>query len=272
MNHRAIRYRADIDGLRAIAVLSVLLFHINFNWVPGGYTGVDIFFVISGYLITGIIGREIEQGRFSLQAFYVRRIRRILPVFYVVLACSAAMGTVLLLPVDLHAFLASLRRAIFFTANVYFSKDRGYFDIAADEKPLLHTWSLSIEEQFYFIWPLTMLLFYAIGARLLKQPKVLNQSTALTLTACLAVVGILYAQWMLVRHPGETRWYFLLQTRFSELMIGALIAVAPSVAASNAWRQTMAWLGSLLITLGLFSLTKDSLWTSPLKHRTQSPT
>ncbi|MGB3837194.1 acyltransferase family protein [Castellaniella sp.] len=260
MNHQVIRYRADIDGLRAVAVLSVLLFHINFNWVPGGYTGVDIFFVISGYLITGIIGREIEQGRFSLRAFYVRRIRRILPVFYVVLACSAAAGAVLLLPADLHAFLASLRRALYFTANVYFSKDRGYFDIAADEKPLLHTWSLSIEEQFYFIWPLTLLLFYAIGTRFFKQRRVVNQSATIALTACLAVAGIAYAQWMLVQHPGETRWYFLLQTRFSELMIGALIAIVPFRSSSAAWRRAMAWLGGLLIALGLFALTKNSLF------------
>lgn len=114
-----IRYRADIDGLRTVAVLSVLLFHIDYTWVPGGYTGVDIFFVISGFLITRIIATDIEKGRFSLRWFYVRRIRRILPVFYTVTLVAMLAGYVLLLPADLHAFLSSVRHAVLFAANIY---------------------------------------------------------------------------------------------------------------------------------------------------------
>lgn len=159
----SIRYRADIDGLRTVAVLSVLFFHIDHTWVPGGYTGVDIFFVISGFLITRIIATDIEKGRFSLRWFYVRRIRRILPVFYTVTLVTMLAGYVLLLPADLHAFLSSVRHAVLFAANIYFSKDQGYFDISADEKPMLHIWSLSIEEQYYFIWPLLLLLFMRRG-------------------------------------------------------------------------------------------------------------
>lgn len=255
---RVIRYRADIDGLRAVAVLSVLLFHIDFSWVPGGFTGVDIFFVISGFLITRIIGREIERGTFSFRAFYVRRIRRILPVFYTVLVCTMVAGAVLLLPADLQAFLASLRRALYFTANLYFAKDRGYFDISADEKPLLHTWSLSIEEQYYFIWPLLLTLFYMIGVWLFRQRRVLDQATATALAAGMIVVGVIYSQVVLVAHPGEIKWYFVIQTRFSELMIGALTALLPFRGGRRWVLQALALAGASLVAIGLFVLTKES--------------
>lgn len=256
---QSITYRADIDGLRAIAVLSVLLFHIDFSWVPGGYTGVDIFFVISGFLITRIIGRDIERGAFSLRWFYVRRIRRILPVFYTVTVVTMLGGAVLLLPKDLHDFLSSVRHAMLFAANIYFSKDKGYFDISADEKPMLHIWSLSIEEQYYFIWPLLLLLFYAVGHLVFRQTKRLGQPATIVLTGLLIVAGFVYAQHALATNPGSTKLYFVLQTRFSELMVGSLIALLPLYRNLIVLRIA-AYCGAALICLGLATLTKDSLF------------
>lgn len=259
-DRRGIRYRADIDGLRAVAVLSVFLFHLDFSWVPGGYTGVDIFFVISGFLITRIIGREIEQDEFSLRAFYVRRIRRILPVFLTVVLVTMVAGAILLLPADLYALLSSIRRALYFTANLYFSKSGGYFDITSDEKPLLHVWSLSIEEQYYFIWPLLLLLFYWVGVRVFKQRKILSQPVAIVLTACFIIAGFAYAQIDLLRHPGDIRPYFILQTRFGELMIGAITALLPFYDRRPMMLRLLACAGMVLVLLGLFLLDKESLF------------
>jgi len=171
-----------IDVMRGVCATLVVLHHIHLRFrfnrfdvremVPRplgtvlfdtGHYSVVGFLVISGFLITRIIATDIEKGRFSLRWFYVRRIRRILPVFYTVTLVTMLAGYVLLLPADLHAFLSSVRHAVLFAANIYFSKDQGYFDISADEKPMLHIWSLSIEEQYYFIWPLLLLLFMRRG-------------------------------------------------------------------------------------------------------------
>lgn len=256
---RAISYRADIDGLRAVAVLSVLLFHIDFTWVPGGYTGVDVFFVISGFLITRIIGQDIEDGRFSLRWFYVRRIRRILPVFYTVVLTTIAVGAVLLLPEDLHSLLSSVRHAVFFSANIYFSRDKGYFDISADEKPLLHIWSLSVEEQYYFVWPLLLLIFYTIGHLIFRQARRLGQPAAVILTSAFALVGYVYAQHLLTKSPAATDLYFLIQTRFSELMTGSMVALLPLC--DKTWvRRVLSYAGVGLLLAGLVMLSKDSIF------------
>lgn len=256
---QAIGYRADIDGLRTVAVLSVFLFHIDFSWLPGGYTGVDIFFVISGFLITRIIASDIERGTFSLRWFYVRRIRRILPVFYTVTVVTMLAGFVLLLPGDLRAFLSSVRHAVLFVANIYFSKETDYFDIAADEKPMLHIWSLSIEEQYYFIWPLLLLLFYTVGHSVFKQSKRMSQPATLWLTFVFIVAGFLYAQTALTANPAAVKYYFVLQTRFSELMIGSLIALLPMHRNRTALR-VFGYIGAGLIIIGFMSLDKDSLF------------
>ena len=142
-------YRADIDGLRAVAVIAVILFHIHVKLLPGGFLGVDIFFVISGYLITTIIHKELIKQRFSLLNFYQRRSKRILHAFLFMLEASTAVGAWLLMPEDFLNYLRSLRSSLFFGANLFFAKSGGYFDIASTEKPLLHIWSLSLEEQFY---------------------------------------------------------------------------------------------------------------------------
>ena len=136
-------YRADIDGLRALAVLMVVFYHAGFDFIPGGFVGVDVFFVISGYLITGIILREQDEGRFSFSSFYVRRMKRILPAFYVVGFSTVFVGYFLLLPSDYVSLANSFFAASTFTANIYFwLESGGYFSSSADEMPLLHTWSL----------------------------------------------------------------------------------------------------------------------------------
>ena len=154
------KYRRDIDGLRAVAVLPVVLFHFGISAIPGGFTGVDIFFVISGYLITGSLLDDLERGQFSIVSFYWRRARRILPalIFVTLLTCIAALF--ILLPSDLHEFSLSVIAASTFWSNIYFWKTSNYFSIDAELRPLLHTWSLSVEEQYYIFAPILMFLIY----------------------------------------------------------------------------------------------------------------
>lgn len=155
-------YRPDIDGLRAVAVLAVVLNHLSSNLVPGGFVGVDVFFVISGYLITGIIGREIDEGRFTFARFYERRARRIFPALFAMLAATLTAGYFLLLPSDyVRAFQGALV-TVFFASNLMLWKQQaGYFE-ATDVKldPMLHTWSLAVEEQFYVLFPVFLLVCY----------------------------------------------------------------------------------------------------------------
>src|ERR1035438_687802 len=151
-------YRSDIDGLRAVAVLSVIAYHLSPGILPGGYLGVDIFFVLSGYLITNVIWREALNRKFSIVRFYERRIRRILPALVVLLIVVSACAAALLLPIDLKGFAKSVFATLTFVANIYFWRDTDYFAQLAEEKPLLHVWSLGVEEQFYIIFPLLVVL------------------------------------------------------------------------------------------------------------------
>ena len=154
------QYRADIDGLRAIAVIPVLLYHVGVPGFSGGFVGVDIFFVISGYLICGMIDADIRKGSFSLANFYKRRILRILPALFVMFLVTSVLAAFYCLPVELVDYARSLASAVASVSNVYFAQTAGYFDAPAETKPLLHTWSLGVEEQFYFAAPLLMLLVY----------------------------------------------------------------------------------------------------------------
>src|SRR5690554_5995323 len=154
-------YRPDIDGLRAIAVLAVVFFHIDPSWVPGGFVGVDIFFVISGFLITGNILREVgSTGGFSWREFYRRRALRILPVLFLLVFTSLLVGHFILLPDDVEELGWSALSAILFIPNIYFTYflDTSYFAEDSSLQPLLHLWSLGVEEQFYFFWPLIVIL------------------------------------------------------------------------------------------------------------------
>ena len=160
-----LRYRREIDGLRALAVVPVILFHAGFSWFGGGFVGVDIFFVISGFLITSIIIAAKESGGFSIADFYERRARRILPALVLVVCCTIPAAWLWMPPHKLREFSTSLGAVALFSSNFLFWSETGYFATAAVEKPLLHTWSLAIEEQFYILYPLCLTLLWPLGRR-----------------------------------------------------------------------------------------------------------
>ncbi|MBD8679067.1 acyltransferase family protein [Sphingomonas sp. CFBP 13720] len=207
------QYRADIDGLRAIAVGGVVLFHAFPNALPGGFVGVDVFFVLSGFLITAIIRSEAEAGTFSLAGFYERRFRRIVPALAVVAIASTIAATVILPPDELRSYGKSLFGVALFASNIIFWQDSGYFDTASAEKPLLHTWSLAVEEQFYIVWPLIAVALVKLGRR-----RMLGGFVWATV-----VVSLLAATWAVQADPSQA--FYLLPYRAWELGFGALLAV-----------------------------------------------
>jgi peptidoglycan/LPS O-acetylase OafA/YrhL len=205
------KYRREIDGLRAIAVLSVILFHAGIEKFCGGFVGVDVFFVISGYLITTIILAELEQGKFSIVNFYERRARRILPALFLVMLVCIPFAWLLLTPTELSSFSKSLVAVPLFVSNIFFGRHVEYFETEAELKPLLHTWSLAAEEQYYIIYPLFLMLFW----RLWKQWILIT--LGITFLASLT-----FAQWALYTNLSSS--FFLLPTRVWELIIGAFTA------------------------------------------------
>lgn len=157
-------YRPEIDGLRSIAVVPVILFHAGFDIFSGGFIGVDIFFVISGYLITLIICRHIDDGKFSIAEFYSRRARRILPALFTVVIASIPFAWFLMLPSDFKNYSQSIAAVGIFSSNFLFWLESGYFDRAAELKPFLHTWSLAVEEQYYLLFPIFMIFVASSSA------------------------------------------------------------------------------------------------------------
>ncbi len=206
-------YRPEIDGIRAIAVTSVILYHLGLGAFSGGYVGVDIFFVISGYLIGAILMREMADGRFSFAAFYERRIRRIFPALFVVLIATTIAAWVLLTPGQLRNYGQSLVATVGFVSNLYFNFKSGYFSPAADEIPLLHMWSLSVEEQFYIVFPVILLAVYRYARRWLEA----------ILWAGL-IVSLGWSLWL--ERADPTGNFFLPHPRAWELAAGAIVAVA----------------------------------------------
>ena len=156
MSH--LKYRPDIDGLRAVAVLGVVIFHAFPTWIPGGYTGVDIFFVISGYLISGILFKGHREGNFSFKEFYARRVRRLFPSLITLFLISLIFGWFVLLPIEYQYLGKHMAAGTLFIQNFVFWKESGYFDVEAIRKPMLHLWSLAVEEQFYIFFPPLLLL------------------------------------------------------------------------------------------------------------------
>ncbi|KTC39816.1 acyltransferase [Pseudomonas sp. ABAC21] len=215
-------YRRDIDGLRAIAVLAVVLFHFGVPGVTGGFVGVDVFFVISGFLITSIIWRERQAGRFSFVEFWARRARRILPALFVMIVATLVAGWFLLAPKDYEELGRAAHYQVIFTSNLLFARQHGYFEAASDIKPLLHTWSLAVEEQFYILFPLLLTL---LSSRL-KHWR-------------LALFGVLLVSfgmsvWAVEHEPQKA--FFLLHLRAWELLAGAMLAVMPA----REWRASPA--------------------------------
>lgn len=239
-------YRADIDGLRAVAILSVVAFHAQESLLPGGFAGVDVFFVISGYLITSIIYGEMQAGTFTFLHFFARRARRILPALFFMLAIVTVFAVLILLPANLIQYGQLLSHTVLFAANVWFANESGYFDLDFTDNPLLHVWSLAIEEQFYFIWPPLLL-----GLFLLARRHVLPAVIVL-LCASLA-----YSEWAAAADPRNG--FFHLPSRAFELLIGAALAIGfTRPISSRTAAEAMGFLGLALIAAGFLFLTGDS--------------
>lgn len=206
------QYRPEVDGLRAIAVVPVILFHADFHLFSGGFVGVDVFFVISGYLITTLIIEDLENNRFSLAGFYERRIRRIFPaLFLVVLLCIPA-AWLLMLPEQFRDFSQSVVSVIFFASNILFWRESGYFDGPSEEKPLLHTWSLAVEEQYYVFFPLLLIFLWRFGV-----------GRTVTTLLLLSVVSIGLMEWGW--RNASTANFFLTPFRIWELLAGSICAI-----------------------------------------------
>jgi len=206
-----LQYRAEIDGLRAVAVVPVVLFHAGFTTFSGGYVGVDVFFVVSGYLITSILLEERRLGIFTLAGFYERRARRILPALFFVLLVSLPFAWAWSVPSDMKDYSASLAAIAVFASNILFWKESGYFGAANELKPLLHTWSLSVEEQYYLFFPL-----FLMGISRLSRRRVIF------ILALVALLSLALAIWGAANRPVAT--FFLLPTRAWELMAGVFLA------------------------------------------------
>lgn len=234
-------YRPDIDGLRAVAVLSVVLYHAGLPVLPGGFVGVDIFFVISGYLITRIIAREIAEDRFSILTFYERRTRRIFPALFVMLGVCVAAAGLITLPAEFESFGNSLAAATLFVSNIYFWQTADYFGGPAHLQPLLHTWSLAVEEQFYIVLPLLLLALTRWA-----------HSHLIRWLLALTVLSFALSVWAVAEKPNAA--FYLLPARFWELMVGALLALGafPAIR-SRALAETATAFGFTLIATAVLS-------------------
>ncbi|MEP5731177.1 MAG: acyltransferase family protein [Sulfitobacter sp.] len=247
-----VSYRPEIDGLRAVAVGSVMLFHANHSWLPGGFVGVDIFFVISGYLITNIIYSELQAGTFTIARFYERRIRRILPaLFFVILTCLP-VAYALLTPGQLRDFSQSILATAVFSSNIYFYLKTGYFAPDADELPLLHTWSLAVEEQYYIIFPLLMMALMAW------------RHSAVRPVLWMAMLAS-FAASLLWGASDRMANFFLLPTRGWELLAGAMLALyAPQISGfferHPNFRTLAEILGAITLVFGFIFLTGDTIF------------
>lgn len=242
-------YRKEIDGLRALAVVPVILFHAGFEVFSGGFIGVDVFFVISGYLITSIILKDLERGSFSILDFYERRARRILPALFWMLLVCLPMAWLWLLPGDAKEFSQSLLATSLFASNLFFWQQSGYFHTAAELKPLLHTWSLAVEEQYYVILPLFMLSFWRYGKRWI-----------VSVLAIIAAISMVLAEAGSRTHPDAA--FYLVPTRGWELLMGALAAFCLSQRErhpmSPGIKEGAGWLGIAMIVTAILIYNKTT--------------
>lgn len=227
------KYRAEIDGLRALAVVPVILFHAGFELFSGGFVGVDVFFVISGYLITTILIEDIENKRFSIVNFYERRARRILPALFFVMLVCIPFAWVWMLPSQMKDFSQSLVAVSLFASNILFGRESGYFDAAAEEKPLLHTWSLAVEEQYYVLFPIFLILAWRFG-----------KNRVFWVIVVMAAISLLLSEWGWRNRATDN--FYLTPTRAWELFAG-------SIAAFIVQKQGVQK-NNLLATLGLAAI------------------
>ena len=239
-----LKYRPEIDGLRALAVIPVILFHAGFHIFSGGFVGVDVFFVISGYLITSIILVEMEQGRFSLVNFYERRARRIMPVLFFVMAACFPFAWLYLMPVDMKDFIQSILAVSTFSSNILFWLESDYFDTAAELKPLLHTWSLAVEEQYYIFFPLFLMFTWRMG-----------KTWIVTVLFVVFLLSLALGEWGSYKMP--TAAFYLLPMRGWELLIGVFAAFYLSRHTPNAayigLNNVLSLSGLALICFAIFA-------------------
>lgn len=241
-------YRPEIDGLRALAVVPVILFHAGFVVFGGGYVGVDVFFVISGYLITSIIVHELRAGKFSFATFYERRARRILPALFFVLACCIPFAWMWMTAAELRTFANTLVAVLLFASNIRLWQQTGYFDASAETNPLLHTWSLAVEEQFYIVFPVLLLIVWRFGLR----------ATVATIVV-VALASFALCEYASVAYPSFN--FFWPFTRAWELMAGSLCAFA--VLQRHALRDNvLSGLGLALIVASIFVFTPATRFPS----------
>lgn len=241
---RPASYRPEVDGLRAIAVAVVIFYHAGFAGFGGGYVGVDVFFVISGYLITGLLVADLAAGRFSIRRFYERRARRIFPALFLVMLCCIPFAWACLTPGQLDKFFESMVAVALFVSNLYFRSNINYFGASTETLPLVHAWSLSVEEQFYVVYPLLLLIVWRWRRASLSW--LLVSFALVSLAACL---------WLETREP--TLNFFSAPTRAWELLLGALIALErDKLLASRwggaAWREVWSVVGLALILWAVF--------------------
>jgi peptidoglycan/LPS O-acetylase OafA/YrhL len=245
------KYRSDIDGLRALAVLLVIFFHAKFTSISGGFIGVDVFFVISGFLISIIISKEVSENRFSFKKFYLRRIKRLGPALIVLLILTTIPAYLFLFSDDFEIFARNLIHAFLTTSNFFLWQNTGgYFSPNTDLFPLLHTWSLAVEEQFYFVWPALFILLYK-----------LTKGRHLTALLFIALIGLTVLSVYLANTKPHSA-YFLLPARAFELMMGALLAVAygqlPHL--NKHVNHLLSLLGLGLIIVPAFIISKQSVF------------
>lgn len=238
-------YLPHLDGLRAIAVGLVVLYHAGFNGISAGYVGVDVFFVLSGFLITGQLVKNLDSDDFSFAQFYVRRIRRLVPAFVVVAIATLAAGAFMLLPDDLVYLSRLTALAMLSVGNFYLANTTdGYFEAETEEIAMLHTWSLAVEEQFYLLWPLLLCLLW----------KYVPASRRLGAVCVLFLASVLFSGWY--TQTDALRAYYLLPARFHELLLGALLAMAAWKYAllrpTRPVRELLCWSGLLLVILPAF--------------------
>ena len=240
------RYRADIDGLRAVAIVPVVLYHGGIAGFSGGFVGVDVFFVISGFLITSFILTEMDRGGFSLRSFYLRRIRRIFPALFLIVAFCSAIGWFLLTPNDYRRLGESIFAATFFSSNVLFWLELGYFATPIAQHPLLHTWSLGIEEQFYIAYPIFLMLLYRLFP---------SKLAGTTVVLCVLSFGLN----ILLLRSDPNAAFFLAPPRIWELLIGALLAMgAIPTPHTRAISELAAASGLGLIALAVFGFSNNT--------------
>ena len=249
----SIKYRSEIDGLRAVAVIPVVFFHAGFNLFSGGYVGVDVFFVISGYLITTIILKELDKKTFSLKNFYQRRARRILPALIFVVLVSSIISFIFLTRSELGSYFRSVISTLLFYSNVHFYKTSPYFKEESDLEPLLHTWSLSIEEQFYIAFPIILLIFYRFFKKYIFLLFIFG-----------FVVSLFIAQFLALKTSGTLNFYFTF-SRAWELALGAMCAylnIYKNLSYSSLSRNLLSLIGITMILISIFIFNRQTLYPS----------